>query len=385
MTHYDGSLAAVRREPDAPTPEPMANRPRFAVAAPVGAWSDRLPDVFASLAAQRPRPVVALMDASGDPRVSALADAFPELITVRRHGPDAGQAAAIRDGWARLDADIYAWLNADDWLYPDALRTVASAFESDPNVDVVYGQSVIVGPDGAARGYHPVVGHDLAELTRSCVISQPSCFVRRRALERAGGVDARWHYVMDWELWLRLAESGARFRYLPQVFSAVTWAPGTKTASIEPARMLEIRRILARAGRPIDTLKSLLGVILHHVETYTPFGAHLRTARQSVGLQWNGGPIYGVDASGRLHGQARLPLTHYDARTKSGVRARLGGPDLAGVSLRVMTDGVVGPAIPGGADVFVPAPRGVAAAHVAELHVSAPPGGKVKLTSALLV
>lgn len=232
---------------------------RFAIAIPVGAWHESLSATFESLAMQMPKPEVALLDASGDPRVAALADSFGDLFAYRRHGPDAGQTAAIAEGWAALEGDILNWLNMDDALMPGALAAVARAFEDNPEADVVYGHSIILDEEGALRGAHPAVDPArLGHLPRDCVISQPSCFTRREAIERAGGLDNHFHYVMDWDLWTRLYRTGAKFHFLNAYLSQVVWAQETKTADLNPRKLGETFEIVKRTGRPDWMAKTLL-------------------------------------------------------------------------------------------------------------------------------
>ena len=72
--------------------------PSFSISVPIGAWHPLLPDCLESLAIQTPRPNVALLDASGDPRVAQAAERYDDLIVYRRHGPDKGQSDAILEG-----------------------------------------------------------------------------------------------------------------------------------------------------------------------------------------------------------------------------------------------------------------------------------------------
>lgn len=240
---------------------PSAGTPglRFAIAIPVGAWHDSLAATLESLAIQTPRPDVALLDASGDPRVAALADSFGDLFAYRRHAPDAGQSAAIAEGWKALDGDILHWLNVDDALLPGALASVTRAFEANPEADIVYGHSIVLDGEGALRGAHPAVEPDrLADLPRDCVISQPSCFARRTAVERAGGLDNRFHYVMDWDLWTRLHANGAQFHFVNEFLSQVVWGPDTKTADLNLRKLGEMFQIVKRTRRPDWTAKTLI-------------------------------------------------------------------------------------------------------------------------------
>lgn len=200
------------------------------------------------------------MDASGDPRVDEAADRSGLDFAWRRHGRDEGQADAITEGWSRTRSDIVFWLNADDRLVDRALERVAASFAAAPRADVVFGGSHFVDRYGRRVGTHTQVADVSALLLRSNTISQPSCFARRAAVEAVGGLDSGLHYVMDWELWVRLYRAGASFVRLEDALSEVYMGDGTKTATIAPRRLAEVFGLVRRHAGAWAALKSTLAV-----------------------------------------------------------------------------------------------------------------------------
>ncbi|WP_394692831.1 glycosyltransferase [Hyphobacterium sp.] len=230
----------------------------FAVAVPIGFWHEDLPLTLRSLVAQNVTLEVALLDCSGDPRVQEAANASGIDFVYRRHGPDAGQAFAIAEGWAHTQADILFWLNADDRLINGALERVGAIFDAAPDCDVVFGGSYLVNAARERFGKHEQVSDISSLLLRSNTISQPSCFARRSAVESVGGVDRNLHYVMDWDLWIRLYKSGARFIRIEDMLSEVYMGAGTKTERLSPGRMGEIFALVNRHRGPWAAVKSTL-------------------------------------------------------------------------------------------------------------------------------
>src|SRR5690349_18748685 len=55
---------------------------------------------------------------------------------------DNGQSNAINKGIKRATGEIINWLNSDDFLEPNCLKTIAEAF-TDPSINVVLGRSNI--------------------------------------------------------------------------------------------------------------------------------------------------------------------------------------------------------------------------------------------------
>lgn len=241
----------------------MSETVNFAAAVPVGAWHDFLPSTFESLASQNIPLQVALLDASNDPRVAAAADASGIKFIYRRHGSDVGQSDAIKEGWRHTDADVVFWLNSDDRLLPGALALVSAAFQSEPGPDVVYGGSDFIDALGRRIGSHDQVEDISALLLRSNIISQPSCFARRAAVEQVGGLDGSLHYVMDWDLWVRLYRDGARFVRVDETLSAVYMGEGTKTEHVAPDRLSEVFNLVHRNAGLWPATKSTLALIAH--------------------------------------------------------------------------------------------------------------------------
>ena len=277
---------------------------------------------------------IAFCDASTDPGVARAADESGLAFAYRRHGPDGGQSAAIIEGWARTEGDILAWLNADDALTPWALKTAAAAFQADPELDVFYGESVIIDADGSTLGPHAAVAPPSDLLLRSCIISQPSCFFRRRAVERIGGLDADRHYTMDWDLWTRMYRDGAKFAHAPDVFSAVLFEKGTKTSSMPLARLREIYSIVSAGAGGYAAAKSAFGFILHHLGAYTPLSGPVKSLRRAGLLPERKAGASGLTGSGRLGETARLPVLNLTDRPQDRLEVRLTGAGAASAPVR---------------------------------------------------
>jgi glycosyltransferase involved in cell wall biosynthesis len=190
---------------------------------------------------------------------------YSDLIQYQKSSPDRGQADVIKQGVRRLKGNIIGWLNADDYYFPGALDIVSNYFENHADIDVVYGDAVHVTPEGFFLSYFPAIQEfNAADLTRTCFICQPACFMRRDIYEKVGGINPTLQYTMDWDLWCRLSASGAKFSYLHEVLAAVRYYPGTKTLSGGFKRYMEIWRIEKKYGRRLWP-RSWLGTYLFNL------------------------------------------------------------------------------------------------------------------------
>ncbi|MEI7732069.1 MAG: glycosyltransferase family 2 protein [Verrucomicrobiota bacterium] len=138
---------------------------------------------------------------------------------------DQGMYDAINRGLRRATGDILAYLNCDEQYLPGTLAAVGEFFERHPEVEVVFGDAVVV--DSAGRYlchrrtvlptyYHTLVSGNLATLT--C-----ATFFRRRLItERQMFFDTRFKIVGDGEWLQRLIKQRVPMAVLPRFTSVFT-------------------------------------------------------------------------------------------------------------------------------------------------------------------
>lgn len=168
---------------------------------------------------------------------------------------DDGQAHAIDKGWRRATGDIVAYLNSDDIYYPGAVRQAVDALIAHPDAGFVYSDAWLI--DERGRQIRQLFGSPFEirrMLTMGVFVSQPTTFIRRRALDTVGLLDERLHMVMDFDLWLRL---GLQFDalFLPGVHLAAQREhdEAKSSTSIEKftlERYRALNKVFARADLP---------------------------------------------------------------------------------------------------------------------------------------
>jgi glycosyltransferase involved in cell wall biosynthesis len=144
---------------------------------------------------------------------------------------DKGQADALCKGFDRSTGDILAWLNSDDVYCEGALKTVASGYQQESEAGLFYGDCEIIDEYGVVIDTIKGESADLKRLMTRNVLSQPSTFFSRKALEKVGGINKDLHFIMDYELWLRMMLQGVRSCYIPQLFSRFRWYRISKSGS----------------------------------------------------------------------------------------------------------------------------------------------------------
>jgi glycosyltransferase involved in cell wall biosynthesis len=152
--------------------------------------------------------------------------------------PDGGASDAINRGFQKARGEILAWLGADDLYLPGAISAAVAGLAEDPFAAAVYGEGYWIGEDGRTLGRYPTVApYSPAAFRRECPICQPSCFMRREALEAVGGLDAVLQSAFDYDLWIRLSRR-SHFRAIPQYLAQSRMHSRNKSLG-EKQRMFE--------------------------------------------------------------------------------------------------------------------------------------------------
>ncbi len=166
---------------------------------------------------------------SSDDTVSVLEQYAAKLYDWESK-PDKGQSHAINLGFAKVQGDIMAWVNADDLLLPGTLDYVNNFFLENPDVDVVYGHRVLIDPENNEIGRWILPPHCHHTITWHDFIPQETLFWRRSIWEKAGGrIADEMQFAMDWEFILRLRDVGANFVRLPRFTGAFRVHPDMKS------------------------------------------------------------------------------------------------------------------------------------------------------------
>jgi len=144
---------------------------------------------------------------------------------------DHGQSDALNKGFNRSTGDILAWLNSDDIYCMGALRSVGRCYQLHPETGLLYGDSEVIDANGAVTDRIKGQEADLESLLVRNVIPQPSAFFSRTAFEKSGGINTDLHFIMDYELWLRMMMQGIRSYYISQLLSQFRWYQVSKSGS----------------------------------------------------------------------------------------------------------------------------------------------------------
>jgi hypothetical protein len=166
---------------------------------------------------------------------------YPHLRWVSE--PDHGQSDALNKGFRIARGHIVGWLNADDTYNPGAIREAVAFLEHHPEVALVYSHCSIIDETDRVLYTLAAPAFDLRRELVAHNLPQPTNFFRRGALAEVGYLDTSLHYVMDWELYLRLGLSH-RIANVDAVWANFRECAGTKTVARPERFWVEAIRVL---------------------------------------------------------------------------------------------------------------------------------------------
>jgi glycosyltransferase involved in cell wall biosynthesis len=207
---------------------------------------------------------------SKDKTVEVLQE-YQEKLSGWASEKDSGQSQAINRGFAKTSGEIMAWLNSDDLLLPGSLQTVGDYFNRHPDVDVVYGNRLMIDGDDQEIGRWIMPGHDGNVLSWVDYVPQETLFWRRRLWDKVGGhIDESFCFAMDWDLLVRFRDAGAKFAHIPQFLGAFRVHSEQKTsAAINTVGFQEMDRIrerlLGRIPSQSEIRRAVLPFLLKHL------------------------------------------------------------------------------------------------------------------------
>lgn len=182
----------------------------------------------------------------------------PARYTLRIYSePDQGMYDAVNQGFRRASGDFLAFLNADDQYLENSLSEVACFFANHPRIDMVFGDALIVGPQGeylctriVSKPTRLVTGlHTLSIFTAAT-------FFRRALLtEHNLYFDAGWKVIGD-AIWiLAHLRAGTRMGLIGKPLAAATETGGnmilSPLARQESARLRRLHPKLMRLFKPL--------------------------------------------------------------------------------------------------------------------------------------
>ena len=201
-------------------PAETAGEPTISVITPSFRQLDWLRACAASVADQAGVSVEHIVqDAGTGDALEAWAASHPGLRLFVES--DQGMYDAVNRGLRRARGKICAYLNCDEQYLPGVLADVAALFEKRPEVDVFFGDAVLLRPSGEPFSYRRVVLPSRVH-TRLAIVGTFTCamFFRRTLVERGYEFNPAWKAIGDAEWVDRLLQDKIRMAVIRRPLAA---------------------------------------------------------------------------------------------------------------------------------------------------------------------
>ena len=170
----------------------------------------------------------------------------PSLVS--RSQRDDGMYDAVNQGFCVARGDIVCHLNCDEQLLPNTLHFVTSYFRDHSDVDVLFGDVLVVEPDGELIAYRkcyrpiePIV------YSAPLPVFTAAMFLRRRPIIANGFLyDPSYKDIGDSEFVLRLLRAGFRMQHVRRYLATFTVTGQNRSAQVKTIPT-EVKRLTQQA------------------------------------------------------------------------------------------------------------------------------------------
>jgi glycosyltransferase involved in cell wall biosynthesis len=246
----------------------QARSPSVSVVIPAYNSAQYIGETLESVFAQTYRDFEVLVINDGSPDTEAhesvLRPYFDRIVYLKQQ--NRGPAAARNSGIQHARGEYIAFLDSDDCWLPEYLARQMSMFAASPAPDMVSADTELFG-DSALAGksfwelYPPRGSATLKSLlNRDCAIVTSCTVARRSVLFKAGLFDEDICGPEDFDLWLRVAHSGARLVLLRHVLGRRRLHGGALTAT--PLKIQTgVVRVLDKLERTLQLAPEVLSAL----------------------------------------------------------------------------------------------------------------------------
>lgn len=162
--------------------------------------------------------LIVVDDHSTDNTVEVLESINDERLKIYRNEHNLGMVGNWNRCLELATGEYVKLICADDMIARDAIEKEAKAMKKHPTVNLVESDTRLVDINGKKTGqfrrYHKSGVVDGKKLAKISLMIQDfygapvNNLIRRSALEKTGGFDTSFTYILDFDMWLRLSCTG---------------------------------------------------------------------------------------------------------------------------------------------------------------------------------
>jgi hypothetical protein len=225
-------------------------------------------------------------DGSGDETpavVARFAERDPRIRLL--HAAHGGVSRARNAGIAQARSDWLLFLDADDWLLPPMIERMTGALAADPALDAVHCGWTLVLEDRTTLWPDACrfEGDLFAAFSGRCAFPIHCCVVRRSLVQGVGAFAPSRSVAADWDLWQRVARTGARFGAVRERLACYRVRPGSMSSDAA-AQLAEALGVVTLGHSPDPRVRDPAPAHAHGAPAGGLAGARLRYVCWCAGM-----------------------------------------------------------------------------------------------------
>jgi glycosyltransferase involved in cell wall biosynthesis len=177
-----------------------------------------------------PRIEYIIVDGGSTDNTRSIIERYKNKLAWYVSEKDQGQAHAINKGFAKATGEIVAWINSDDIYTEHAVSCAVEQLVKNPDCGMVYANVLSIDSDSSIFNTMEYGDWGLEELMQFNIIGQAGVFMRTTVLQSVNFLDSNFHYLMDHQLWLKIA-SRYLVKHIDEFWAAARYHPNAKNIS----------------------------------------------------------------------------------------------------------------------------------------------------------
>lgn len=166
---------------------------------------------------------------------------------------DRGMYDAVAKGISKSTGSVIAHLNSDEQYLPGTLKLVKEFFDAQPDVEVLFGDAILIDADGKPLSYRRII-LPLRSHTMACHLCTLTCstFFRRSVVDRGLNYTTKWRVIGDAALVLSWLGAGIKMATIPEPLAVFTFT-GVNLGAGSESHEEGVRFRAKSASSPFDS------------------------------------------------------------------------------------------------------------------------------------